>query len=386
MTTATKPREATSPTKPAAFAADRKAFLAVAAVAARAVSGRSSMPILSHLLLTAERDTLTVRGYDLELGASARCPAEVTTPGALCVPANRLVSLLSALRGDTVRVSPLPGHSAEVKCGKSRHVLLGLPAEEYPNWPDMEGGTRLDVETTELRRILESVQGAVSTDEGRPVICGAHLTASDGELLAIATDTHRLHVASIEADVPSLSAIVPARGVRELIFAATHEGKAMLAVTSKAVHAWMPGEEKIEIVCRLIDGQYPNWKRPIPAVEHTRAVLDVAELKSAARLALMAAEGSHRIIFRLATTGAEVTAQSSFTGEAQEEIGVTLTGPDITIALNGKYLQQMLAACPTDTVAFGMTEPLKPALVKPIASDGSEAPGWFGLLMPMQIV
>jgi DNA polymerase III subunit beta len=388
---------ATPITSRAALKADcpRKDLLEAVQTVGHAVSGRSSLPILSHILIQAEGDGLRLVATDLELGISCRIPASISEAGALTAPARTLTEVLANLpdKGE-VALSVDKSHTVRVNCQKSDYKILGLPAEDYPSLPEVPDSVSFSVPQARLREMIRHTLFAVSTDETRAILTGVLLVFDGSSLRLVATDTHRL--ASISSDVLDgngmQNAIVPSRALNELTRLLTDaEGDVKVILSNNQIQFDLPGEAGIQIVSRLIEGQFPNFQRVIPTAYTRRLVIPSEELLRATRRAsIVARENSNRVILRTVDDRLVLTAESQTVGNAYEEVEVHKEGEDISVAFNSKYLLDVLSVVDTEHVYLELTEPLKPGVMRPAPAQQSEeagapqAPDYLCVLMPMQ--
>ncbi len=377
----------------------RKDLFEAVQTVGHAVSGRSSLPILSHVLIQVENDALRLIATDLELGISCRVKAkQIEEGGALTAPARTLTEVLANLpdKGD-VALSVDKSHTVHVKCERSEYKILGLPAEEYPKLPEVKDAVAFAIPQAKLREMIRHTIFGVSTDETRQILTGI-LMVFDGETLKfVATDTHRLAVktALVKDGRGSQNAIVPARAMNELTRQLTEgEGDVQVTLSNNQVRFVLPGEDEVEIVSRLIEGQFPNYQRVIPADFQKKLTISVQPLLRAVRRAqIVARENANRVIVRTDGDKLILTAESQMVGNAYEEIEVEREGEDVEIAFNAKYLLDVLNVLDAETLHLELTEPLKPGLLRPVPNATTEEDklnplpsDYLCVLMPMQIV
>lgn len=381
----------------------------------RAVSGRSSLPILSHILARPQGNgSLRLTATDLEMWMECSLAARVQTgltdddeTAGFTVPARVFAEMLGALpESDVVLDRPDGGNKIHVRCARSNYDLLGLPAEEFPAPPEVEPTATLLLSGGALKAMIRQVIFAVSTDETRAILTGVLLKFDGQDLKLVATDTHRLAVrgGKAAAGEGSGSAVVPARAMNEITRLAGDEdsvaislaqGQARFEVRRRADDKdpdsseipGLPGKYRsgsTTMVTRLIEGQFPNYERVIPQGHDRKLTLERGEFASAVkRIAIVARDNANRVV--LETEGAQLvlSAESGTVGSARDEIEVAREGDDITIAFNAKYLGDVLNAIDTEGVTLELTEPLRPGIVRPI---GDGATDYLCVLMPMQVI
>lgn len=382
----------------------------------RAVSGRSTLPILSHILAQPLGDgRLKLVATDLEMWMECSLPTRLSLGlgedddvAGFTAPARVFTEMLAALpEGDISLDRPDGGNKIHARCGRSDFQLLGLPAEEFPASPEVEPTATLLIDGGNLKAMIKHVLFAVSTDETRVILTGVLLKVEGQSLKLVATDTHRLAVRSgslISGDGDT-QAVIPARAMNELLRLVGDEdavtislaqGQARFEIHPSAGDkedgtievAGIPGRKfkssSTTMVTRLIEGQFPNYERVIPTVTERKLTLETGEFaKAVKRVAIVARDNSNRIV--LETEGAQLVmkAESGTVGSVRDEVEVAREGDDITIAFNAKYLLDVLNAMDTEGVVLELSEPLRPGILRPIADN---APEYLCVLMPMQVI
>jgi DNA polymerase III subunit beta len=256
------------------------------------------------------------------------------------------------------------------------------------------------VPQTVLKEMIRQTSFAVSPDDNRPILTGI-LMVFDGETLKlVATDTHRLAVktAIIKDGRGSQQAIVPARAMNELTrLLSDAEGDVQVALSNNQVKFALPGDSEVQIVARLIEGQFPNFQRVIPQDFQKRLVIPTEPLLRAVRRAhIVARESANRVVLRTDGEKLVLTAESQQVGNAREELELHVReGDDVEIAFNAKYLLDLLNVLTEETLTMELSESLKPGLVRPIPAPPKDSDDtnpmtlpadYLCVLMPMQIV
>ena len=359
----------------------------------RAVSGRSTLPILGHILTQPQGDgSLKLTATDLEIWMECRLTARIQQDmmdgdgdsAGFTTPARLFAEMLSALpEADVLLSRPDGGNKIQVRCARSDYNLLGLPAEEFPALPDIAPTASFTVPGELLRDMIRHVLFAVSTDETRPVLTCVLMIFDGASLKMVATDTHRLAVrtAPLEGGEGNASANVPARAMNELLRLAGDAESVTISIA--------PEHAKFEVgtttlITRLSTGQFPNYERVIPTSHDRKLTLEKGEFARAVkRAAIVARDNANRVV--LETEGAQLilSAESGTVGSMREEIEVAREGDDITIAFNAKYMSDVLAIVETEGIVLELTEPLRPGILRPI---GDGAGDYLCVLMPMQVI
>ena len=367
----------------------RKALFEGVQTVGHAVSGRSSLPILNHVLVQSEEGSVRLIATDLELSISMTIPAQVEEAGAFTAPAKVLTELLGELPESEVAITVDRSHALQLRCDRSEYSILGLPAEEYPKLPEIQDTNRFSISQKTLRNMIRQVIFAVSPDEARAILTGVLMVFEDVTLKLIATDTHRLAVrcAVVSEGQGSQQAIVPARAMNELLRILTDEdGDVVVSLSENQVQFTTP--QGIQVVSRLIEGQFPNYQRVIPGDHQKRLTLQTLPAQRAVRRAyIVARNNASRVILKTEGEQLLITAESTIDGKAREEVECAREGDDVEIAFNAKYMLDVLGVLDGEGFHLELTEPLKPGIVRPIPTE-STAPGdeYLCVLMPMQLV
>jgi len=377
----------------------------------KAVSTRSTLPILMHVLIKKDEESgkISITGTDLNMWIEHTLPSYqdsiggLGTGGAATAPARNLTELLSAMPEANVELmaeggaglSGAPFYALHLRCNKANYKLLGLAPDEFPPVPQLKGDTTFKVKRSDLRDAVKQTLFAVSTDESRPVLTGVLLSYAAGKLRAVATDTHRLAVRELETvdgDGPDIHGVAPASAMQEVLRMAVDDGFVTVTLSENQIQFRVDDEKTgagTTLITRLIEGQFPSYERVVPASHDKRLTIEREALLSAVRrAAIVAREGSaNRVILRTSRDGdgdrLTLTAQSGNLGDALEEIEILRDAeePDVEIAFNAKYLIDVLSVLEGEGLYLELTESLRPGVVRP-----TESSDYFCVLMPMQVV
>ncbi len=350
---------------------------------ARAVSGRSSLPILGNVLLDPGTDALRLAATDLELGVERLVPARVAEAGSITLPAKTLSEIVGVLPEAEVTIAAnAGGGDVVITCRRSEYRIHGLPAEEFPVLPEVGTDATFSVSERELRDMIRQTVLAASVDDTRPILTGVYTILEERTLTMVATDTHRLAFrqgTALEASGEA-AVIVPARALNELIRVLDPENDQPVQVRLDRNQIQFR-TERATVVSRLIEGQFPKYEKVVPS-EHTRKLtIPTDELQQAVRrVSVVARDNANRIIFRTTGELLTLTAEAGDLGRAFEEIEVIREGDDIQIAFNGKYVLEVLGVLDTEGLYLEMTEPLRPAVVRPVGETR-----YLMVVMPMSL-
>jgi DNA polymerase III subunit beta len=348
----------------------------------RAVSGRSSLPILSNVLLEPGTDGLKLAATDLELGLECRVAASVREEGAITLPAKTLSEIIAALPEADITIAADDHNTVIVTCRRSEYRIHGLPAVEFPPLPEVKGSTTFSMPQGLLREMIRETNFAVSPDDTRPVLTGIYMVLAGDRLTLAATDTHRLAVraATVGEASGEAAVIVPGRAMNELMrfLGAGSEEPVSVRLDQNQI---LFRTESTCLVSRLIEGTFPKYERVIPT-QHTKKLTIPREelLQAVKRASIVARDNANRLVLRTDGENLAIRAEAGDLGQAYEEIEVLREGDDIEIAFNARYLLDMLGVLDTEGLYLEMTEPLSPAVIRP----AGEAQ-YLIVIMPMQI-
>ena len=353
-------------------------------VVSRAVSSRSTLPVLANVLLRTEDAGLKLTATNLEIGITAWVPGRIDTDGALTVPARLITDVVSGLpAGERVDLV-VDGTTLEIRAGRYQTHLRGIDAEEFPVIPAAGDRPTTRVAQRLMRRALAQVAFAAATDEARPILTGV-LTKFTGDRLTLAAaDNYRIAVKTVPVldPVEETTLVVPARSYQELmrILGDTDDPVEIMLAPSKSQVLFHV--EGTELVSRLIDGQFPNYQQVLPSSHASRAVVDTEEMLKAVRLsALIASSAANVVRLRVGEngTGGITIAAAADVGDAEGQIEAALEGDPVTIAFNARYLTEALANVDADQLALEFSGPLSPGVLKP-----TEDADYVHVIMPVR--
>ena len=245
------------------------------------VSTRTTLPILSNVLLRAEENRISLTATDLDVTISNSKEAKVETPGSFTLPVKKLVSIAREIGGGQIELE-VKDNQCTILTGASLYRMNGLAAEEFPPLPDFAGQTKLKLDQVKLKAMLKRTAYAVSTDENRYVLNGLYFIFKENKLTLVATDGRRLALAEEDIELPQetqTEAIVPTKAIQELVRLLGDDGEAELQKTENQISFAIKDDKGNEtlIVSKLVEGAYPNYKQVIPAESKQLVTMDKAE-------------------------------------------------------------------------------------------------------------
>ena len=334
------------------------------------VSTRTTLPILSNVLLEAEGNRLKLTATDLDVTVTCAVEATVKKGGATTVPVKKLFGIIRELNNGDIELEVDEKNNCSIRAGASFYKVNGLAAEEYPPMPKFKDEKKVSLKQETVKSMMRKTSFAISTDESRYVLNGIFMSLKDHKLTMVATDGRRLALVDEELDVTEQSQgefIVPAKAVNELnrLLQGTGELEIRYSENQAAFNLKDDKGFSILIVSKLIEGNYPNYRQVIPGEAKERVSLVREEFLHALRRAeIMTSEKSNSVKLTFTKNNLAITANSPEVGEARESIAVNYKGKDMAIAFNPKYMIDPLGALAEDEVFFELIDELSPGVLK----------------------
>jgi DNA polymerase-3 subunit beta len=343
------------------------------------VSTRTTLPILSNVLLQANGNDVRLTTTDLDVGVRGSFEAEVEKEGATTLPARRLFTIIRELPSSEIQFDVDGKNAASIRSGQSFFKILGLPEEEFPPLPKFDEAKVVTIRQKDLRDGLKKTSYAISTDETRYVLNGVLFSFKDNKLTLVATDGRRLAMLDIDLEFPrshEADIIVPTKAVAELQRLLTDEGDVRVSVTSGQIAFDL---NNTLLVSKLIEGNYPNYKQVIPGEMKERVTLERETfLNSLKRVSLLASDKSNSIKLNFSKNNIDITANTPEVGEAKESLPVAYKGRELSIAFNPEFLMAPLRNLSEDEIFLDLIDEMSPGVIK------IQSPFLY-VLMPMRI-
>jgi DNA polymerase III subunit beta len=344
-------------------------------VVSRAVSTRSTLPVLANVLLKTEDAGLKLTATNLEIGITYWVPGKIDSDGATTVPARLLTDYVNALQGgERVDLELTAGQTLHLRAGRYESHIKGIDADEFPAIQTAGDRPTTRIAQNVLRQALEETAFAAASDEARPILTGV-LARFEGDTLTLAAaDNYRIAVKTIPIldPVPETSVVIPARALNELVRILADIDQPIEIVLAQARNQILFHLEGIDLVSRLIDGQFPNYQQVLPQSHTTRAVLDREELLRAVRpAALIAHESANIVKLQIEANGhAGITVSANAeVGDHVGQVEAAVEGDGTTIAFNARYLADVLTNVDAEQFALELNGPLSPGVFKPVGDD-----------------
>ncbi|MAH19399.1 MAG: DNA polymerase III subunit beta [Acidimicrobiaceae bacterium] len=360
------------------FRCDRDILVEALNTSNKAVTNRATLPVLNGLHLKLEEDTLVITGSDLDLTITVSLDVAGESDGTSVVPARLLSDVIRSVESGTVDIT-VNDTDLQVVAGRSEFALRTIPSDEYPLFEGINSDP-VTVDASLLVSALEQVTPAASSDDSRPILTGVYMVAEETGFRLVATDSYRLAVrdmpgSSLLAGQPPI--LVPSRALTELARLLEKDSEVSLYLGEKEASFEV---NNIRMTTRLIEGEFPDYKRLVPDDNPNKLTANRAELRDAVKRVRLLAQEATPIRLEMGMNGLQLIAKTQDIGEAHETVDANYNGDDLTIAFNAEYLLKGLEIAPGDDITLETRDNQKPAVLK---SD--EHPEFLYLLMPVRI-
>jgi len=367
------------------FSADTKSLAEALDQVEEAVEKKSTIPILSHVLIEATANGLRLAATDLELGIRTFCPAQVKVPGSVAAPARRFLGIVRSLSEGEVHVRALENHWLQVSAGRSVFKLAALAKDNFPALPDVPKALAA-VPAGLLAGLIDRTAFAISNQESRYTLNGALLVLKPGSIEMAATDGHRLPLGARDVVIAGLGdeerLLVPKRaviGLRRLAYG--QEADSPIHVAKDDRHLFFSAGDSV-IFARNLAGQFPNYEAVLPKSNTLRATLDAATLReSLRRVTLLAPEQTHAVCLTLESGRLTLSASGADTGEATESLDAAYQGEALRVAFNSAFLLDLLSVIKSGNVEIALKDAASAAELRP--SDQADY-RYTCVIMPMR--
>ncbi|TSC53313.1 MAG: DNA polymerase III subunit beta, partial [Microgenomates group bacterium LiPW_16] len=341
-------------------------------IVSRFVSSRPQLPVLSNVLLSARQGKLKLGATNLESGITLQVGAKVEKEGEITVPAKTLTELIGSFPADKIEFT-LVENNLKINCQKFQATINGLSAAEFPPLPSSGGKPTISFKAEEVSLPISQVAFAAAQDESRPVLSGVKVFGGEKGLVLAATDGYRLSVKELPGVRLSspIDIVLPARTLLEIarILGEEKEKEFSFEITKEANQVIF-SLSNAEIVCRLLEGQFPDFEKIIPRSFASRAVLAKEEFLSAVRTAsIFAREAANIVKFQILNDKFQIGANAPQVGENTTIVEAKIEGEGGEIAFNSRFLLDYLNVVPQEEIIFEMSGPLSPGVFKPVGDE-----------------
>ena len=360
----------------------QKDLLSALTTTNKAVDVNNTLPVLNNVLLKAEGKKLYFTSTNLEIAITYNIETDVKNEGEITIPSKLFTSYINYLKDDKVDVL-VEGGDIQVQTSDSKTRIKGIPASEFPPIPVVEKEGGMTVKVGEFKKAIGQVVFAAALNTTRPVLSGVYFAAEKEELKMVSTDSYRLSekkltISGISGEV---NCIVPAKTIIELgaILDGMKEDDEVTIVISKNQIMFSVGP--VEMISRLIEGQFPNYEQIIPKSSKTQIEFEIGALSlMLKRINIFAKENNNKVILKVGNGKVLVTTESTQYGEGEITLETKISGEDNEIALNSQFLLEALGSVGKDKVILEIGEKIAPVILRP-----KDAKGYTHIIMPLKI-
>lgn len=334
---------------------NRNDLLAEVAPMQGIVERKTTIPVLSHILLRAAGDRLDLAATDLDVSLTSWCEAEVVAPGGVAVQAKKFVEIIRSLVGDEVRLQQAEPEWLTILAGRSRFKIHGMRPDDFPTLPEVSEEYQIEIPFADFRRMISKVIFAVSAEESRFQLNGALLKLKGATVEMVATDGHRLALVeqSLAGGAREDSVLVPRKALQEL---QRFEGGERLGYRRGEHHlSFRLGRR--ELICRILEGTFPDYDRVIARDNDKKVVFERRALGDAVqRVALLTGDRARAVRMQFSPGTLVISTQNPDLGEATEEVACDYDGPEFKVGINPDYLREFLAVVERDRVRLELKD------------------------------
>jgi DNA polymerase-3 subunit beta len=366
------------------FTIARGALLDALGVVTKALSSRTTLPILSGLLVNASDGLVVLQATDLEISIRNSVAAQVEDKGAAVLPGRLLSDVVRKMPDAAIMVETTSFDRVSVSCRSEKAGVISfelrtLPADDFPRFPEVDPDTTVVIPVQQMGSMVRQVAKAVSRDEARPILTGILLVIEGDQIKMVATDSYRLAIRSSKIETPAaerIEVVVPGKALEEVPKVSGSAESVTMGVSSNQI-VFTAGETTY--VTRRIEGTFPNYGQLVPPDGTTRMTVDREELLEAAQRVSLLAQHNAPVRMKIAESTLTLSAVTQDVGEASEDLMVETSGEPLEIAFNHVFLIDGVASSDDERLTFVASGALKPGVFS--ASDAGE---YTYLIMPVR--
>ena len=347
------------------------------------VPAKTTMPVLSTVLVDAGDDGIRFSATDLDISVTSRVSGTVEEAGRIAAPAKKLAEIVKSLTGDVVTLSVSEG-KLTVTCGRSRFVVNGRNADDFPKLPQQESAAYFSIDPSLLNRLVLKTIHAVSSDLTRPALCGVLWDVDRQGITMVSTDGHRLSRVTLKLDLGKIekqNVIVPPKALTTLRSYSEGEEQITVRIGENSISFEM---EESSIYSRLLEGPFPSYEKVIPTKNDKELVVGREKLGAATRrVSILSDALTHQVVFAIDKDRVKLHVTTQELGEATEEIDANYGGEAMEIGYNASYIQDILKTINSDDVIFKLDRPDNAGIIEPAAPE--ENVEQLCIVMPLRI-
>ena len=330
-----------------------------------AISIRSTLPILSNVLLETIKDRLTIIGTDLDIGIITKIPVNILSEGSITVPAKRFFDIIKELPDAPITISVQKNNMVHIVCENTQFKIMGIPKDDFPKLPELKDKDSVKLNQSLLKTMLNMTSFAMSRDETRYILNGVYITIKKNTLRMVATDGRRLALIEREVELPKAidkKIIIPIKAVGELLRNLKEEGDLSISFGDNQVIFDLGSSI---IISRLIEGEFPNYEQVIPKEVESKIIVDRERfLLAAKRASLLTSQDSQGIKIDIEEGKMIISKQLPDIGEVKEELDIEYKGSPFSIGFNPHYIIDVLKNLNEQSIGFELENPEKPGVIR----------------------
>lgn len=347
----------------------------------RVASNKTGLPILNNILLRTDGNRLLVAATNLEIASTQYVGAKVVTPGAITVPARLISEFVSSLPKETIDIK-VQKNAIHLTSGKYNSVINGVIADDFPELPTINEDASISytINIEDFKQAVTQTIITASSDNTRPVLTGVYWHSHEGSLYLAATDGYRLSERRLVETKSEVSAIIPVHSLQEVLRTVVDDADSVDILFDESQVRFRVNDA--EIISRLIDGNFPDYRQLIPAKSDIQAIVNKTEFIRVTKIAgLFARESGGSVVVTVDPDKKTVSLHSiaSELGENTSELDAEITGEG-KITLNSRYLSEALSVLEDETISFGFSGKLSPCILKSMQKDTN----YYHVIMPLK--
>jgi DNA polymerase-3 subunit beta len=365
------------------FKIEKEVFLKALSQVQGIIEKKHTIPILANVHINASEGGITLTATDLEIGVRSKFSTQVISEGKVTVSAKKLFEIIRELPDSEILFKAKENCWIEINCGKSTFNLVGLSSDEYPKFPEIKSNNLLNLNSAILNEMIDKTIFSISNDETKYNLNGIFIKYENNKLSMISTDGHRLSYCytemSDEFNFFENGLILPKKGIYELkkIINKENENLKIGVVDNNFIVI----DDNTVLIMRLVDGEFPDYKRVIPEKCETTSIINKDEFFHALkRISILSSEKTKGIKISFEKDKGVLTSSNPDLGDAREEIDITYSGPDISIGFNSRYILDILQAIDENFIEFHLKDNLSPGMIEPEKNKQ-----FVSVIMPMRL-
>ncbi len=360
------------------FKVDKNTLIGGIQTVQNVIIAKSSLPILSNILIETQQEGLRLTATDLDIGITCLIPVNIQEAGAVTVPAKRFSDIIKELPGDSLSITTKKNNQVNIETDLCQFKIMGLAREEFPKLPEFKDKEVLKLEQSVLKEMLNLTSFSVSIDETRYILNGILFKVTKNGLILVATDGKRLAVVEKKLSYSvsqEMSIIIPIKTIHELNRNLKEEGELSIVLGSNQA---LFDLGKVVVVSRLIEGEFPDYKQVIPPVTENKVHVNRGDfLLAVKRAALLSTPDYQAVKLEIFKNKLVVSKSTPDVGESREELSVTYQGKELAIGFNPNYLIDVLKNLSAESVDIELTDSEKPGVIR--------INGYTYIVLPMRI-